>query len=36
MLMDLHGNLSPDAKVLVEPLMCEFINRNYLNYHTNN
>ena len=27
MLMDLHGNLSPDAKALAEPLMNEFINR---------
>ena len=25
----------PDAKALAEPLMHEFINRNYLNYHTN-
>ena len=33
--MDLHGNLSPDAKALAIPLMNEFINRNYLNYHTN-
>lgn len=29
--MDLHGNLSPDAKALAEPLMHEFINRNYIN-----
>lgn len=26
----------PDAKALAEPLMQEFINRNYLNCHTNN
>ena len=25
----------PDAKALAEPLMHEFINRNYLNCHTN-
>lgn len=27
MLMDLHGNLSPDAKALAEPLMGEFYKR---------
>lgn len=27
MLIDLHGNLSPDAKVLAEPLMREFYKR---------
>ena len=30
MLMDLHGNLSPDVKALVEPLMCEFKKRDWL------
>lgn len=29
--MDLHGNLSPDAKALAEPLMNEFIKRNLIN-----
>ena len=29
------GSPHPDAKALAEPLMHEFINRNYLNYHTN-
>lgn len=29
------GAPHPDAKALAEPLMQEFINRNYLNYHTN-
>lgn len=29
------GAPHPDAKALAEPLMHEFINRNYLNYHTN-
>lgn len=27
--MDLHGNLSPDAKTLAEPLMEEFYKRGY-------
>lgn len=28
--MDLHGNLSPDAKALVEPLMDEFKKRDWI------
>lgn len=30
----MYGNIS-DAKALAEPLMHEFINRNYLNCYTN-
>lgn len=30
------GQPHPDAKALAEPLMHEFINRNYLDYHINN
>lgn len=30
MLMDLHGNLFPDAKALAEPLMYEFKKRDWI------
>ena len=30
MLMNLHGNLSPDAKALVEPLIDEFKKRDWI------